>query len=593
MSDARMLLTSMRLRSRRSQCACGFFLRGERRTGFLTAQSSRARRWSRRASSAAPSGWTPSGWPPSGWAAGAWAAGAWAAGWALAAFCAVAYLPLLRADSAGTFHDDGLYLVGAKALAEGSGYRIASLPGEPAQTKYPVLFSWALSWVWSISPSFPENLRLLKLVPLAAGLAWLWGSRRLALRWGGSPAEAAGLMLLAAASPWSGYLSTSLMSETLFAALTVYGLLALDEASREGSAWPAGLLAGLLAGGATLTRLAGVALAAACLVTLATRRRGSALAGCAAGLAVTAGPWFGWVRQQNAAAALYDAYYSASSYGAWSTAGAEAWSEKLDVAATNLLLIGCTPFLSWGIEPGAWAVLPGLAAAAIFVRGAWQERRHPATAFVGVYLLMLLVWPWLPQRFLAPILPVLAWLAWRGAGRLRPLAAAAAVVLFASGAATLWGLGNEARVRQAAAPIRDRAEDWPRIEALLAWIDRHAAEDAVLAGNLDPAYYLYTGRRAVRAFSANPYRLFYDYREHPENPLGDVEALRRRLQQFQVDYLLLERGAGFAETAHLKRLVGQLQAEDPAALERCAGDEASGYVVYRVRLPRAAAEGAR
>src|SRR5260370_1317089 len=49
-------------------------------------------------------------------------------------------MPLLSAMS-----DDGIYLVCAKSLAEGSGYRILSLPGQPNQTKYPPLYPWLLS----------------------------------------------------------------------------------------------------------------------------------------------------------------------------------------------------------------------------------------------------------------------------------------------------------------------------------------------------------------------------------------------------------------------------------------------------------------
>jgi len=40
----------------------------------------------------------------------------------------------------GLFHDDAIYAVAGKALASGDGYRIVSLPGAPAQTKYPFLY---------------------------------------------------------------------------------------------------------------------------------------------------------------------------------------------------------------------------------------------------------------------------------------------------------------------------------------------------------------------------------------------------------------------------------------------------------------------
>ena len=41
---------------------------------------------------------------------------------------------------------------GAKSIAEGHGHSIPSLPGAPAQTKYPPLFPMLLSIVWWISP---------------------------------------------------------------------------------------------------------------------------------------------------------------------------------------------------------------------------------------------------------------------------------------------------------------------------------------------------------------------------------------------------------------------------------------------------------
>ena len=81
-------------------------------------------------------------------------------------------MPLLSAMS-----DDGIYLVGAKSLAEGAGYHIQSLPRQPYQTKYPPLYSWLLSWIWKASPGFPSNL------PVAAFFAWALLPAFLGLCW--------------------------------------------------------------------------------------------------------------------------------------------------------------------------------------------------------------------------------------------------------------------------------------------------------------------------------------------------------------------------------------------------------------------------
>ncbi len=62
----------------------------------------------------------------------------------------------------GLFHDDGIYAVVAKAIYQGDGYRIISLPSAPPQTKYPFLYSYVLSWLWTINPVFPANILLLK-----------------------------------------------------------------------------------------------------------------------------------------------------------------------------------------------------------------------------------------------------------------------------------------------------------------------------------------------------------------------------------------------------------------------------------------------
>src|SRR5215510_10920899 len=65
-------------------------------------------------------------------------------------------------EALGLFHDDGIYAVVAKSLSDGAGYRIISLPTAPDQTKYPFLYSFVLSWLWSLDAKFPDNIGLLK-----------------------------------------------------------------------------------------------------------------------------------------------------------------------------------------------------------------------------------------------------------------------------------------------------------------------------------------------------------------------------------------------------------------------------------------------
>src|SRR6201981_1426742 len=73
----------------------------------------------------------------------------------------------------GLSEDDTLYFSSARAIAEGHGYILPSVPGTPPATKYPILYPWLLSWVWRWNPAFPENLSGAVAVNLGFGVAYL------------------------------------------------------------------------------------------------------------------------------------------------------------------------------------------------------------------------------------------------------------------------------------------------------------------------------------------------------------------------------------------------------------------------------------
>src|SRR5580692_6877732 len=135
----------------------------------------------------------------------------------------------------GFYHDDSIYWVSAKSLAEGHEYRIASLPGQPYQTKYPPLYPALLSGIWKIDPNFPSNL------PLATLFAWLLLPIYLATVWaflrqyGFGWREQCLLVLVAGLSPVSATFSFSLMPELLFTALSVGSVLLAERSLSDDS----------------------------------------------------------------------------------------------------------------------------------------------------------------------------------------------------------------------------------------------------------------------------------------------------------------------------------------------------------------------
>jgi hypothetical protein len=497
---------------------------------------------------------------------------------------AMGYLVLLRTPAVGMFHDDGIYLVTAKALAEGQGYRISSIPGEPPQTKYPILFPWLLSLMWRAYPSFPANVLWLRLVPLGAMLIWLGLSWALLRRLGTSIAQAGIIVFLTALSPWVAFLSTTLMSETVFAALLAGVLLMITRVCEGDGRRFEPLLAGLLAGAAILTRVAGIAPAGAGVVVFLWSRRSVAAAQYLLGVLVTAVPWFWWAHYQNPIATSVDPYYSATNYASWNVLTSYSWAAKFDIIAANLFQAGLALLNIWKVSIPPVPLLPlalAIGGLALVAPAFWRTRGQPAVPIILAYCGIHIAWVWPFLRFAVPVAPFLLWFAFLGAGRSRRIGYIGALALFALGGVQVGAMVKQANEQGIVSPFTE-VEDWNETARLLAWVSQNTPKDTVLTGNLDPAYYMFTGRKAIRAFSADPLLLFYDLRGQPENPLGSVNDFQKRLVSTRSDYLIMTAATGFAEVPHLNALVSELSHKCPGSLAPVATNVVPAHVIYRI-----------
>lgn len=493
------------------------------------------------------------------------------------------YFVLAQAPAAGVFHDDGIYLATAKALAEGEGYRVLSIPGAPPQTKYPVLFPWLLSLVWRWQPSFPANLPWLRLVPLAGTVMWLILSWPLLRRLGASLRESTAIVLVTAASPWVAFLSTTLMSESVFAAILTGSLLVMTRIHQEQGTHIDGLIAGGLAGLAVLTRTAGLAPACAGLLVLALSRRWRLSALYLVGMAVLVLPWFAWVSRQDVGAGV-DTYYSATNYGSWNIIANFEWPEKLDVLRLNVFGGAVALGQIWNVfVPGLYlTVLVAVVCVMSLGRGLWLARSQPAALLTAAYCAIHAAWVWPPLRFAVPVVPLLLWFGFLGIDRSRRIGCVVALALLGVGIFQLSVVTAQARDKGVVWPAETDVDAWQETSRLLSWISEETPGDAVLTGNLDPMYYLFTGRKAVRAFDINPFLLYYNVAGAPANPLGTSEDFRKRLLGIQADYLIVTPGKGFPEAVHMRSLISQLSARFTGSLLPVAGSVNSGYVVFKI-----------
>ncbi|MGW8265162.1 MAG: hypothetical protein ACWGSQ_02275, partial [Longimicrobiales bacterium] len=77
--------------------------------------------------------------------------------WAFSALLLVLGLGIWEIFPPGIWHDDGVYVLLGKSLAEGEGLRYLGVPGMPLAPKFPPLYPLVLSLVWLVGPRFPEN----------------------------------------------------------------------------------------------------------------------------------------------------------------------------------------------------------------------------------------------------------------------------------------------------------------------------------------------------------------------------------------------------------------------------------------------------
>jgi hypothetical protein len=436
----------------------------------------------------------------------------------------------------GVVHDDGMYMILAKSLATGHGYRWIHLPGEPHATHFPPGYPLLLSLLWRIGPAFPANVVFFKMVNavllgVAAAAVVVFARRRLTL----SPAAAALLALAGCASVPVLVLSNLVMSETLFLAFLVPSLLYAEqclegEAPSARQAVALAVLGGLL----MLVRSHGIAFVGAVGLALLLRRRFRAAAIFAGVTVMVALPWQLWQRAYagSVPAPMRGDY---ESYGAWFLNGSPAHSIAFvarTVAATSREIYSMLYVMATsGMPFVALRVFGTVAAIALIVFGLVSLRRRATVTalFVCGFLAIILVWPFTPGRFVWAIWPLLVMLFVAGAlaagrhvaGRFLVAAAALVVVI---GYATYNTRGYRGHWWSSIA--RDESA---KAGPAIVWVARNTAPTDVVSTNSEVMVYLYTGRPTVPATQFLPEDYFT-----AQSVASRAAALRSILQSYHV-----------------------------------------------------------
>lgn len=516
------------------------------------------------------------------------------------AFLLPAYWIAFHAPAVGVYHDDGVYLVTAKALAEGKGYRIGSLPAEPPQTKYPFLFPAVLAVAWKMFPTFPENTLFLKAIPLLFTFLWLWLSFRLVRDETEHPNAALWIVLLTAASSWVVFFSATFMSEALFSCLGTGALIWLKELEGQGADGGSGrklLVASALVAGSCLTRSVGASLVAAGVVSLILGRKYISgvifLCICSALIA----PWFWWQSVHSDASLAVDSYYTLSNYQSWSVLFNFTAEQKFRILSTNLLSLVFSPMVYFNMNTNAFGLFVSIILTSLTCAGFVRDIRDKIRSlhlFMFIYFTIITLWAWPLHRFILPMIPLLLLFAYKELSRIsRRLSTSVAVqdyipvlLVVLLGIPMIYGLvirSGDTLKRQSVSsflPAMYEQYDWKNMKELLDWIRLNTPKDSILLGNLDPTYYLYTGRKAVRGFSADPYLTYYS-RKPEAAPLA-VPCLMQRIVTNRVDYIIRTPSSYFRDAMIFDGVLAQLISGYPETLHLVKESSVPSYKVYKV-----------
>lgn len=344
---------------------------------------------------------------------------------------AALYFYLMKPDVAGFLYDDGMYLMAAKALATGQGYRLIDVVGSPWFYKYPPLFPSVLALGWLINPDFPNNIVWLKSINVLFSLITLglWGYYFRTIRQF-SLGLSLGLIALVGTNWRFIEVSIELMSEPLFILLSTLTLILCHRFSQPQKPLPFKHLAilMLLSVAAFYTRTMALPLIAALCLWLFMRQSRKQAFQYGIGCFLLMLPWFAW------SAAKPDTTYVIGDFLVRSFQETYFQSFRMDLkyeySLIELVSKGISELLGnlsvqffpllerfFLNKPTIFSesVILGLSFGLVILLGRYTYQQlkarqiSPEALYVGLYLAVLPFWSFYRfyPRFIMPLLPIL------------------------------------------------------------------------------------------------------------------------------------------------------------------------------------------
>lgn len=490
--------------------------------------------------------------------------------------CSILYFAVLTPQRFGAYHDDSIYATTAKAIATGQGYRIISLPYEPAQTKYPPFYPLLLSLIWKAHSQFPGNLVWMMLLSVAATLGFLGLTYRYLTRHSYATNWQALIIVALVGINWRTIiLATGMYSEMFYAALSVAALHLAEQDADKKADRIRRILLGIALGLAFFTRTSGIVLLIAVSMYYALRKRwGSALSVMSIGGLFVLG-WVAWCYANNTSAEGINSAYYTSYLGHLKQSVSDmqahdntsALTVYFKIIFTNLIggVLVSVPLVCSSFNDSWVPSFPGSTLVSIFlllivllgVIAGFVRQISKGLRLLHIYILssFAIYLFWLPgvayDRFIMPLLPFLLLFAVRELGtlislsrnelRLRSMVhrkVSAALILVISLAVVsinfyYYGAGIFWSMTSARSIVANRAaED----AAAFNWLEEKTNSSSTLVCYRDPKYFLYTGHKAVRSF---PMTEGFSWEEDQASMDKLAQAVFRIIDEADAKYLVV------------------------------------------------------
>lgn len=415
----------------------------------------------------------------------------------------------IRPDASATLgrlYDDTVYLSVGKSIADGTGYRSVQLVGSPVHVKFPPFVPLLAAGAWTVFGSLAAVAAFMSWASIiatavAAGVLWWFARRELSVRFG-----LAALFVLVplltertmfyfigpASEPWMllGW-SVALLLAAKVARLTNAGL----------AAGGANVALGITLALSILARAQAVAVVVGVLLGLAVMRVGKrALAQIVVAAAVPLGAWQLAHNAMMARGPLsplpdqvtYTAWIPTNDIGAFVAFVGQMVRISIPVSWTNF----ATVFVGW--SSSKTLILATVLIACGLIGAMLVMRRFPPLGLtILVTVAVLVIWPYVQDRLLTPLMPVFglagAYAVERALEHMPRLVRRLALGMAALLAIVITGLNT--RVQLASASNTDPSLYKQGIDAIVGWVDANTRPDEHIMVPWGGTIYLRTGRQ--------------------------------------------------------------------------------------------------